>query len=35
MCSNLMVMIVSLIVWVGIFFYVLRLDRKVKHLKSR
>jgi CcmD family protein len=35
MCSNLVVMIVSLIVWIGIFFYVLRLDRKVKDLKSR
>ncbi|MGB2697559.1 MAG: CcmD family protein [Candidatus Zixiibacteriota bacterium] len=28
-------MIVSVIVWVGIFFYVLRLDRKVKDLKRR
>lgn len=35
MCSNFVVMIVSVIVWVGIFFYVLRLDRKVKDLKRR
>jgi CcmD family protein len=35
MGSNFVVMIVSLIVWIGIFFYLLRLDRKIKDLKRR
>jgi CcmD family protein len=35
MCSNLVVMIVSLIVWTGIFFYLLRLNKKVDDLKRR
>ncbi len=35
MCSNFVVMIVSLIVWIGIFFYLLRLDRKIKELRRR
>lgn len=35
MASNFVVMIVSLIVWIGIFFYLLRLDKKIKDLKRR
>lgn len=35
MASNFVVMIVSLIVWIGIFFYLLRLDKKVKDLERR
>ena len=35
MSSNIVVLIVSLVVWIGIFLYLLRLDRKVKDLKRR
>jgi len=35
MSSNLVVLIVSLVVWIGIFLYVLRLDRKIRDLERR
>jgi CcmD family protein len=35
MSSNIVAMIVSMIIWIGIFFYLLRLDRKIKDLKRR
>jgi CcmD family protein len=35
MSSNFVVMIVSLFIWIGIFFYLLRLDKKIKDLKRR
>jgi len=35
MASNFVVMIVSLIVWIGIFFYLLRLDKRIKDLERR
>ena len=35
MCSNIVVLIVSLIVWFGIFFYLLRLDKRIEDLKRR
>jgi CcmD family protein len=35
MTSNYVAMVVSLIIWIGLFFYLLRLDRKVKKLKKK
>jgi CcmD family protein len=28
-------MIVTLVIWIGVFFYLLRLDRKVEQLKKK
>jgi CcmD family protein len=35
MTSNYTVMIVTLIIWVGVFLYLLRLDRKVRRLGKK
>lgn len=35
MTSNYTVMIVTLVIWVGVFFYLLRLDRKVKKIREK
>lgn len=35
MTDNIVVMAVTLVIWVGIFFFVLALDRKVKRLEDR
>ena len=35
MSANLGVMIVVLIIWFGIFIYLLRLDKKVKELEKK
>ena len=35
MTSNYAVMAVTLIIWVGLFVYLLRLDRKVKRLEEQ
>lgn len=35
MDSNYVVMIVTLIIWVGLFLYLFSLDRKVKKLEKR
>jgi CcmD family protein len=35
MTSNYVVMIVTLVIWVGVFFYLLGLDRKVKRLQKK
>ena len=35
MTSNYVVMIVTLVIWVGVFLYLLRLDRKVARLGKR
>jgi CcmD family protein len=35
MTSNYAVMAVTLIIWVGLFVYLLRLDRKVKRLEEK
>ncbi len=35
MDANYVVMIVTLIIWIGIFLYLLSLDRKVKKLGSK
>jgi len=35
MDSNYVVMIVTLIIWVGLFLYLFTLDRKVKKLEKR
>jgi len=35
MDSNYVVMIVTLIIWVGLFFYLFSLDRKVKKLEEK
>lgn len=35
MTSNYVVMIVNLVIWVGLFLYLLRLDRKVKRLGNK
>lgn len=35
MSSNYVTMIVTLIIWVGVFFYLVRLDRKVKKLENK
>lgn len=35
MTSNYVVMIVTLVIWVGVFFYLLRLDRKVRRLGKK
>ena len=35
MSSNLVTMMVTLVVWIGVFFYLLRLDKKVEKLKKR
>ncbi len=34
MSSNLTAMIVTLIIWIGVFLYLLRLDRKVSRLEK-
>jgi CcmD family protein len=34
MTSNYVVMIVTLVIWVGVFLYLLRLDVKVKRLRK-
>jgi CcmD family protein len=35
MSSNYVTMIVTLVIWIGVFFYLLRLDRKVKKLEKK
>jgi CcmD family protein len=35
MTSNYVVMIVTLVIWVGVFLYLLRLDRKVGRLGKK
>ncbi len=35
MSSNFVTMIVTLVIWIGVFFYLLRLDRKVKKLEKK
>jgi CcmD family protein len=35
MSSNYLAMIVTLLVWVGVFLYLLRLDRKVRRLYKK
>lgn len=35
MSANLGVMLVILIIWIGIFIYLLRLDKKVKELEKK
>jgi len=35
MSSNYVTMIVTLVIWVGVFFYLVRLDRKVKKLEKK
>ena len=35
MTSNYAVMAVTIIIWVGLFVYLLRLDRKVKRLEEK
>jgi len=35
MTSNHVVMIVTLVIWVGVFLYLLRLDVKVKKLEKK
>jgi len=35
MSSNYVAMIVTLVIWIGIFLYLLRLDKKVKNLRRR
>lgn len=35
MTSNYTVMIVTLVIWVGVFFYLLRLDRKVRKIREK
>jgi len=35
MSANFGVIIVILIIWLGIFFYILRLDKKVKELEKK
>jgi len=35
MPSNYVAMIVTLVIWVGVFFYLVRLDRKVKKLEKK
>lgn len=33
MSSNIVAMIVTLVIWIGVFFYLLRLDRRVTRLQ--
>jgi len=35
MSSNYVTMMVTLVIWVGVFFYLVRLDRKVKKLEKK
>jgi CcmD family protein len=35
MSSNLITLIVTLVIWMGVFLYLLRLDRKVEELKKK
>jgi len=35
MDSNYIVLVVTLIIWVGLFFYLFSLDRKVKKLEEK
>ncbi|MCK4224822.1 MAG: CcmD family protein [candidate division Zixibacteria bacterium] len=35
MSSNYVAMMVTLVIWIGVFFYLLRLDRKVKKLEKQ
>jgi len=35
MSSNYVTMIVTLVIWIGLFFYLLRLDRKIKKLEKK
>jgi CcmD family protein len=35
MSSNYVTMIVTLVIWIGVFFYLLKLDRKVKKLEKK
>jgi CcmD family protein len=35
MSSNYVVMIVTLVIWVGVFLYLLRLDAKVKKIEKK
>jgi CcmD family protein len=34
MSSNLVTLIVTLVIWIGVFLFLLRLDRKVEKLKK-
>jgi CcmD family protein len=35
MSSNYVTMIVTLVIWIGVLFYLVRLDRRVKKLESK
>ncbi len=35
MSSNYITLIVTLVSWIGIFFYLLRLDKRIKELERR
>ncbi|MGB2769459.1 MAG: CcmD family protein [Candidatus Zixiibacteriota bacterium] len=35
MNSNYVVMIVTLVIWIGVFLYLLRLDAKIKRLEKK
>ncbi|MGB7061636.1 MAG: CcmD family protein [Candidatus Zixiibacteriota bacterium] len=35
MTSNCVVMIVTLVIWIGVFLYLLRLDAKIKRLEKK
>jgi CcmD family protein len=35
MTSNYVVMIVTLVIWIGVFLYLLRLDAKIKRLEKK
>ncbi len=35
MSSNYITMFVNLVIWIGLFFYLLRLDRKIKKLSKK
>lgn len=35
MSSNLITLIVTLVIWIGVFLFLLRLDRKVEKLRKK
>lgn len=35
MTSNYVVMIVTLVIWIGVFLYLMRLDAKIKRLEKK
>lgn len=35
MSSNIVAMVVTLVIWIGVFLYVLRLDRRVTKLQKQ